>query len=185
MIIEVENRDKEYALDVTNVILCDLKLEEDPWFKIRNHRRHWIIYFVSTTVCFIASMIYVICFKSIILGICTALLIFCAARAYGYIYASGKLMRELQNRGKSTYTFSKDGVECDNHEQQKVTFQWDYFRYIKRYRSGLFFIPKKKAASILAVPIRYENEIRDLCVRTRSFWIFMIKNANLKARRIH
>ena len=69
-------------------------------------------------------------------------------------------MKELLEKGVLTYTFSKDGVECDNHEKQKMTFEWDYFRYIKRYGTGLFFIPKKKAASILAVPIIYENQVR-------------------------
>ena len=160
MVLEVGKRDKQYALDVVNVILCDLKLEEDPYFKIRNYRMHWIVYFVFAVAFFFASLLFTIYSKSIILGICTGILVFCVVRAYVYIYSSGKIMKDLLNKGHMTYTFSKDGVECDNHEKQKMSFQWDFFRYIKLYGTGIFFIPKKKASHILVIPIQYFNEVR-------------------------
>ena len=69
------------------------------------------------------------------------------------------IMKQLLKRGRTTYTFSKEGIEYDNHNMQKVTYQWDYFRYIKLYGTGMFFIPKKKASPILEIPVRYENEI--------------------------
>ena len=160
MVLEVESRDKQYALDVVNVILCDLKLEGDPYFKIRNHRLWWMVYFAVTAICFVASLLLSILYRSLPLGICSAVFGFCAVHAYGYIYSSARIMKDLLGRGRLTYTFGKEGVECDNHEKQKMSFQWDYFRYIKLYGTGMFFIPKKKAASILAVPVSYEKEVR-------------------------
>ena len=69
MTIELETRDKQYALDVVNIILCDLKLEDDPWFKVRNWRLRLIVYFIITAVFFLISLLLVIRYKNIILGI--------------------------------------------------------------------------------------------------------------------
>lgn len=159
MIIEVEDRDEQYALDVVNVILCDLKLEEDPRFKVRNYRLRYIIYGMITVACFVLAVLFAISYKSIIVGICAGVFGFCAMFAFGYVRSSGMIMKQLLKKGRTTYTFSKEGIEYDNHNMQKVTYQWDYFRYIKLYGTGMFFIPKKKASPILAIPVRYENEI--------------------------
>lgn len=161
MVIEVGKRDKQYVLDVVNVILCDLKLEEDPWFKIRNERLRWILYFVFTAVMFIVALLLTIKYRNTVLGICTAVFALCAFHACGYVYSSGKVMKALAEKDRVTYVFNREGVKCDYHNEQIITFQWEYFRYIKRYGTGLFFIPKKKAAAILAIPIVSESEIRN------------------------
>ena len=161
MTIELETRDKQYALDVVNIILCDLKLEDDPWFKVRNWRLRLIIYFIFTAVFFLISLLLVIRYKNIILGICSAVFLFCAIHSYGYIYSSGRIIKELLHKGHSTYTFCKDSIEFDHHNNQKTSFQWEYFRYIKRYGTGLLFIPKKKGTAILSIPKQYEYEIKN------------------------
>lgn len=161
MIVEVGKCDRKYAMDTANVILCDLKLEADPYFKVRNQRLRWKIYLGICLAFFGLSLALTLYYRNVVLGICVAVFVFCAMRAYAYLYTTGRLMKRIMSDDHhNTYTFSEEGVDCDTNDLQKVSFHWEYFRYIKAYDSGLYFIPKKKANSILAIPIQYEEELR-------------------------
>ena len=161
MVIEVGICNRQYALDTVNVVLCDLKLEEDPNFKVKNFRLEWAIYSIVTAVLSIISLLLTLHYRNLFLGVCTGVCVFCFARGYGYILATGKIMKQMMCKEHSiTYTFSAEEVVCDTNDKKKVSYRWEYFRYIKIYGCGIYFIPRKKADSIMAVPAGYEEDVR-------------------------
>ncbi len=161
MTIEVGPCDRQYALDTVNIILCDLKLEEDPRYKVKDFRLQWQIYTALTAVLFIISLVMCLCFENLILGICAAIFGICTFISSGYLIHTGKIMKELMDsKHRVSFSFSPDEIVCDTGDKKRIEFSWEYFRYIKVYGGGIYFIPKIKAGNIVAIPIQCEKDVR-------------------------
>ena len=162
MVIETGIMSRAYAVDTANVMLSDLALARNPKYKVKNQRVNWIVYDCFCAVVFLISLVCFIKYRSVYLGICAVVVVLCFLLGLAYIRKGALIMKQLLSPArKVTYTLSPEGIEYDNHTSHKVTFYWNSFQAVKIYGAGVYFIPKMKGTSILALPIEYEFDVRD------------------------
>lgn len=164
MRIEIKETGNEaFYKEFVNVFGQYRNLMKNPEMKLKDHfksLRSYIMILVGMFVILTLSNMYLGfdflgIFSMVVLAV-VAVLCAVVLKNFNNIYQS-----YLNDPRTSVVTVDETGVELNKEDSQVVKLGWENIAFARRFDESLCFLPKDNTGLIIAIPKKYEEQIKD------------------------